>query len=110
MIMTQLNHYGLIIHEKVILLQAQLVVLAAQISWSEQIDAALQAVEKAGGSDLGPVSGVLDVVMSTLDVLANSVVHEEAQIGTLSKHISPVLFISEYSKMAHFVSTCKNIM
>jgi len=62
------------------ILQAQLVVLASQISWSESVDAALQAVANKGGTDLGPVQEVLNSVDSTLNVLADSVLHEQPPV------------------------------
>ena len=55
-------------------------VLAAQIAWSESMDVALTAVEKAGGNDLSAMQGVLDVVQSTLNVLADSVLQEQPPV------------------------------
>lgn len=51
--------------------QAQIIVLAAQISWSEQVEAALVA---GGDQPLGPV---LESVEATLQVLADSVLQEQ---------------------------------
>ncbi len=59
--------------------QAQLVVLAAQISWSESLEKALQTVEQQKGG-LEPVEGVLAMVESTLNVLADSVLHEQPPV------------------------------
>merc|ERR1712098_827974 len=53
--------------------QAQLVVLASQISWSEGVDAALHAIANGGKDDMTPLNNVLDTVQSTLNVLADSV-------------------------------------
>ncbi len=61
-------------------LQAQLVVLASQIAWSESLDAALNQIEQKGGSDLGPLETVLQIVVSTLNVLADSVLHEQPPV------------------------------
>ncbi|KAK7504322.1 hypothetical protein BaRGS_00004626, partial [Batillaria attramentaria] len=55
--------------------QAQLVVLAAQISWSESLEQTL-----ASGSD---VSSVLKAVDTTLNVLADSVLYEQPPITEL---------------------------
>jgi dynein heavy chain 1 len=60
--------------------QAQLVVLAAQIAWSESVDAALLVIEKSGKSDSAPVQKVLDTVNNTLNVLADSVLHEQPPV------------------------------
>ena len=54
--------------------QAQLVVLAAQISWSEDIEAALASM--ANGDD-GPMNKTLTQVETTLTVLADSVLQEQ---------------------------------
>ncbi|XP_053373809.1 cytoplasmic dynein 1 heavy chain 1-like isoform X4 [Mercenaria mercenaria] len=60
--------------------QAQLVVLASQISWSESVDGALSAIANKGGNDLGPLSDVLGSVESTLNILADSVLHEQPPV------------------------------
>lgn len=60
--------------------QAQLVVLASQIAWSESVDVALQAVDKSGGKDFEPLNNVLSIVESTLNVLADSVLHEQPPV------------------------------
>lgn len=53
--------------------QAQLVVLAAQISWSESTEAALTAEKKS-------LDSVLENVDATLTVLADSVLHEQPPV------------------------------
>ena len=60
--------------------QAQLVVLASQIAWSESVEAALQAIAAGSGADLSPVEQVLQNVESTLNVLADSVLHEQPPV------------------------------
>ena len=60
--------------------QAQLVVLAAQISWSESLDKALQTVEQQKGGSLEPVQQILKIVEATLNVLADSVLHEQPPV------------------------------
>jgi dynein heavy chain 1 len=60
--------------------QAQLVVLAAQISWSENLEKALQAIEQQKGDDLTPIQHVLEIVEATLNVLADSVLHEQPPV------------------------------
>uniref|UniRef100_A0A023FN94 Dynein heavy chain linker domain-containing protein n=1 Tax=Amblyomma cajennense TaxID=34607 RepID=A0A023FN94_AMBCJ len=58
--------------------QSQIVVLAAQISWSEDVEAALQAMEKAGpDASSQPLEEVLQSVEQTLNVLADSVLQEQ---------------------------------
>ncbi|XP_059178510.1 cytoplasmic dynein 1 heavy chain 1-like isoform X2 [Physella acuta] len=59
--------------------QAQLVVLAAQISWSESMDQALQTSANKGG-DMAAIVEVLGTVESTLNVLADSVLHEQPPV------------------------------
>ncbi|KAF4518251.1 hypothetical protein B566_EDAN010397 [Ephemera danica] len=61
--------------------QAQIVVLAAQILWSEDVEAALRQMEAAGpSSNSAPLERVLTQVESTLTVLADSVLHEQPQL------------------------------
>ncbi|XP_063040383.1 cytoplasmic dynein 1 heavy chain 1 isoform X1 [Engraulis encrasicolus] len=55
--------------------QAQLVVLSAQIDWSENVENALTTI--AGGSNLAPMQGVLTNVEATLNVLADTVLMEQ---------------------------------
>ncbi|KAG8185039.1 hypothetical protein JTE90_017062 [Oedothorax gibbosus] len=57
--------------------QSQIVVLAAQISWSEDIEGALQVISNAGNNNLQPLQEVLTAVESTLTVLADSVLQEQ---------------------------------
>ena len=60
---------------------AQLVVLASQVSWSESVDAALTAISTSGNkTDLTPINGVLEMVEATLNVLADSVLHEQPPV------------------------------
>ncbi|XP_066987022.1 dynein heavy chain, cytoplasmic isoform X2 [Macrobrachium rosenbergii] len=54
--------------------QAQLVVLAAQISWSEEVEAGLSA---ASNGDVGPLQQTLLQVEATLNILADSVLQEQ---------------------------------
>lgn len=55
--------------------QAQIVVLAAQVLWSEDVEAALQKMN--GQSQKGPLEKVLTQVETTLNVLADSVLQEQ---------------------------------
>ncbi|GLV39725.1 Dynein heavy chain 64C [Carabus blaptoides fortunei] len=55
--------------------QAQIVVLAAQILWSEDVEAALQKMN--GQPQKGPLEKVLVQVETTLNVLADSVLQEQ---------------------------------
>lgn len=56
-------------------LQAQLVVLSAQIAWSENIESALTSI--SGGGDMSPMQGVQSNVEATLNVLADTVLMEQ---------------------------------
>ncbi|XP_070608209.1 cytoplasmic dynein 1 heavy chain 1 isoform X1 [Erythrolamprus reginae] len=55
--------------------QAQLVVLSAQIAWSENVESALNSI--GGGGDSSPLHSVLTNVEATLTVLADSVLMEQ---------------------------------
>ena len=55
-------------------------VLSAQISWSESTDKALGVIAQGGGGDMGPLSGVLQTVENTLQVLADSVLQEQPPV------------------------------
>lgn len=55
--------------------QAQLVVLSAQIAWSENVESALNGM--SGGEDSSPLQSVLANVEVTLNVLADSVLMEQ---------------------------------
>ena len=72
-------------------LQAQLVVLASQISWSESVDAALTAIANQGGKDFGPMNEVLATVDSTLNILAYSVLCEQPPV--LRKKLEHLVYI-----------------
>ncbi|XP_066142886.1 dynein heavy chain, cytoplasmic isoform X6 [Euwallacea fornicatus] len=58
--------------------QAQIVVLAAQIFWSEEVEAALTKMN--GEPQKGPMEKVLQLVENTLNVLADSVLQEQPQL------------------------------
>lgn len=60
----------------VLFVQAQLVVLSAQIAWSENVEAALTNITNGGG-DSGHLQPVLTNVEATLTVLADSVLMEQ---------------------------------
>ena len=58
--------------------QAQIVVLAIQIIWSEDVEAALLKMNSE--PQKGPLENVLQQVESTLNVLADSVLQEQPQL------------------------------
>lgn len=64
--------------------QAQLVVLSAQISWSECVEAALKQIEAnpeiVEKNETNPLVAVLTNVENTLKILADSVLHDQANI------------------------------
>jgi len=49
-------------------------------SWSENIDKSLQSVEQRGDGDVSAISGVLQILEATLNVLADSVLHEQPPV------------------------------
>lgn len=51
--------------------------MAAQISWSEDVEGALHAIASVGDGNLKPLEEVLTAVESTLTVLADSVLQEQ---------------------------------
>ncbi|XP_063237430.1 dynein heavy chain, cytoplasmic isoform X2 [Bacillus rossius redtenbacheri] len=57
--------------------QAQIVVLAAQVLWSEDVEAALHQASGAGDQRTGPLERVLQQVETTLNILADSVLQEQ---------------------------------
>ncbi|XP_071453347.1 dynein heavy chain, cytoplasmic isoform X3 [Hetaerina americana] len=57
--------------------QAQIVVLAAQILWSEDVESALQQIANKPAEGQGPLERVLSQVENTLNVLADSVLQEQ---------------------------------
>ncbi|XP_074612492.1 cytoplasmic dynein 1 heavy chain 1-like isoform X2 [Acropora palmata] len=61
--------------------QAQLVVLASQIAWSESCENALQSISSSSNpNDLEPMLKVLRVVEATLNILADSVLQEQPPV------------------------------
>ena len=61
--------------------QAQLVVLAAQIAWSNGVDTALQTLAtQSPPHDFTPLQRELRVVEATLNVLADSVLQEQPPV------------------------------
>ncbi|XP_015784706.1 dynein heavy chain, cytoplasmic isoform X1 [Tetranychus urticae] len=57
--------------------QAQIIVLAAQIGWSEYVESALSQISSEETNDLKPLEDVLKSVEKTLTVLADSVLQEQ---------------------------------
>ena len=49
-------------------------------SWSENMDRSLQSMEQRGDGDMSPISGVLEILEATLNVLADSVLHEQPPV------------------------------
>lgn len=60
------------------LFQAQLVVLSAQIDWSENVETALTTI--AGSNNMAPLQAVLTNVEATLNLLADTVLMEQPPI------------------------------
>ncbi|XP_022254853.1 dynein heavy chain, cytoplasmic-like [Limulus polyphemus] len=60
--------------------QTQTVVLAAQISWSEDIENCLQTIANNNDNNLKPLEDVLQAVESTLNILADSVLQEQPPV------------------------------
>jgi len=57
--------------------QAQIIVLAFQISWSESIETALNQMQSKQDNSMQPLVEVLQSVESTLNILADSVLEEQ---------------------------------
>lgn len=76
--------------------QAQLVVLASQIAWSESVEAALQSMATQKPPSQAPLQRVLKVVEGTLNVLADSVLLEQPPVRRkkLEHLVSVVIAIS----------------
>ena len=61
--------------------QAQLVVLASQITWSTGVENALQVLQaKSSPTDFTPLQDVLKMIEATLNVLADCVLHEQPPV------------------------------
>lgn len=80
--------------------QAQIVVLSAQISWSECAETALKAIEASVGLvdkvETNPLHTVLTNVENTLKMLANSVLHDQPAIRRRNlEHLIMNTFIRE---------------
>ena len=76
--------------------QAQLVVLASQITWSTRVESALQTLQakSSPGDDLGPLQDVLKIIEATLNVLADSVLHEQPPVRRKKlEHLVRALFL-----------------
>lgn len=72
--------------------QAQIVVLAAQILWSEDVESALQQATECNSTK--PLQRVLNTVESTLNVLADSVLQEQPPLRRKKlEHLVSILFI-----------------
>ena len=73
-------------------------VLASQISWSESVDNALQTISTKDPNNLGPMDAVLQAVELTLNILADSVLHEQPPVRRkkLEHLVSEVLITANY--------------
>ena len=61
--------------------QAQLVVLASQVTWSTNVEAALQTLQgQSSPGDMAPLQEVLKTIKGTLNVLADFVLHEQPPV------------------------------
>ena len=87
--------------------QAQLVVLAAQIAWSESVEAALLSALQAGG-DIKPLEQVLEIVESTLNVLADSVLHEQPPVRRKKLEHLVIFLPINFNCTASAISNFKN--
>nr|CAH0105436.1 unnamed protein product [Daphnia galeata] len=83
--------------------EAQIVVLAAQIMWSEDVEAALQAVSTAGDNSLDPVRRVLSQGESILVALIYSVLQKQPHLRRRKLE----LLINEF--LHQIIQTCKII-
>jgi dynein heavy chain 1 len=85
--------------------QAQIVVLAVQICWSEDVDSALQKMEKAtGATDLSELKFILATVEATLQILADSVLQEQPPVRRKKlEHLVSLLFMG----ILRFSGFCK---
>jgi len=69
----------LALYELIFLLRV-IVLHCVTYSWSESIDKALQSIEQRGDGDISAISGVLQILEATLNVLADSVLHEQPPV------------------------------
>ena len=82
--------------------QAQLVVLASQIAWSEGVEAALQTMGTQKPPSQVPLQRVLKVVEGTLNVLADSVLLEQPPVRRKKlEHLVSVVSLALSYKLLH---------
>ena len=80
--------------------QAQLVVLAVQIAWSESVEKALGEIEHKGDGNVAPMAAVYEVIEVTLNVLADSVLHEQPPVRRKKlEHL-----VRQYFSLSSFLS------
>ena len=61
--------------------QAQLVVLASQVTWSTSVEGALQTLQsQSSPGAMAPLQAVLTTIEGTLNVLADCVLHEQPPV------------------------------
>jgi hypothetical protein len=76
------------------------VVLAAQISWSEDVEAALHQISAAGDQKFTPLERVLSQVETTLNVLADSVLQEQPPLRRRKlEHLVMLLAIQRWQHL-----------
>ena len=85
-------------------------VLAAQISWSENMDHALHTLSTGG--DKNAVENVLQIVKNTLNVLADSVLYEQPPVRRkkLESLVSLHCILLEALECFHGGTKCKSFM
>ena len=85
--------------------QAQLIVLAAQINWSSNVE---DALVNGGGDGLG---AVLKIVEDTLTVLADSVLQEQPPVRKRLENLVSIvcIFLCTLVYSSIFGSTCNSI-
>ena len=88
-------------------LQAQIVVLAAQISWSEDVEAALHQISTAGDQKFTPLERVLSQVETTLNVLADSVLQEQPPLRRRKlEHLVMLVAIHRWQQLLKLKIMC----
>ena len=60
--------------------QAQLVVLASQVAWSQGVDTALHTLQAKSSGGMAPLLEVSKTIEATLNVLADCVLHEQPPV------------------------------
>lgn len=88
--------------------QAQIVVLAAQILWSEDVEEALVQIKNKNDRNMKPLELVLNQVEATLTILADSVLQEQPALRRKKLEHLINEFVHKRTVTRRLISNCVN--